>query len=77
MHALKSIQSRIHAQSSSLYGGIDVTDTVVIGNCFLSVIGYEIGCVTEARMNVAECMEDKIRSGIQHLRCVGPAQSVT
>lgn len=46
---------------------------MVIRICFLFVIGYDIGCVSEARMNVAGCMEEKIKNGIQYLRYVGPA----
>ena len=47
---------------------------MVIRICFLFVTGYDIGCVSEARMNVARCMEEKIKNGIQYLRYVGPAQ---
>ena len=40
------------------------------------IVGFDIGCVSEARMNMAATMEQKISNGIQLLRYIMTAQSV-
>ena len=41
------------------------------------IVGFDVGCVSEARMNMAATMEQKISNGIQLLRYIMTAQSVT
>ena len=33
------------------------------------IVGFDVGCVSEARMDMAATMEQKISNGIQLLRC--------
>ena len=40
------------------------------------IVGFDVGCVSEARMNMAATMEQKISNGIQLLRYIMTAQSV-
>ena len=39
------------------------------------IVGFDIGCVSEARMNMAATMEQKISNGIQLLRYIMTAIS--
>ena len=50
--------------------------TQKIRDCLFFIVGFDIGCVTEARMNMTASMEQKLSNGIQLLRYIGTANTV-